>query len=56
MIETIHFSNGADSFTGTIPVDESLCGVAVDVQGIEADPGAAGGLSFSPGLELVIGS
>jgi len=56
MIETIYFSNGADSFTGTIPVDESLCGVAVDVQGIEADPGAAGGLSFSPGLELVIGS
>ena len=55
LIVPITFSYGADSFTGTIPDDVLLCGVTVDVQGIEADPGAASGLSFSPGLELVIG-
>ena len=56
LIAPISFSYGTDSFTGTIPDDDHLCDVVVDLQGIEADPGAAGGLSFSPGLELVIGT
>jgi Tol biopolymer transport system component len=51
----VTFSYGGDSFTGTIPDDRALCGVAVDLQAIEADPGAAKGVSFTPGLELVIG-
>ena len=55
LIVPISFSYGANYFTGTIPDDFDFCCVAVDVQGVEADPGAAGGLSFSPGLELVIG-
>jgi hypothetical protein len=51
----ITFSYGGDSFTGTIPNDYQLCGLAVDLQAIESDPGAAKGVSFTPGLELVIG-
>jgi cold shock CspA family protein len=56
VIAPISFSYGADSFTGTIPDDVHLCGVTVDLQGIEADPGAANGVSFTPGLELVLGN
>jgi hypothetical protein len=51
----VTFSYGGDSFTGAIPADRGLCGVAVDLQAIEADPGAAKGVSFSAGLELVVG-
>jgi Tol biopolymer transport system component len=51
----VTFSYGGDSFTGAIPADCDLCGVAVDLQAIEADPGAAKGVSFTAGLELVIG-
>ena len=43
------------SFTGDIPNDGTLCGFAVDLQAIESDPGAAKGVSFTPGLELVLG-
>ena len=56
VIEPIYFSYGPDYYTRTVPNDVHLCGEIVDLQGIEADPGAASGLSFSPGLELVIGS
>jgi Tol biopolymer transport system component len=49
------FSYGANSYTGDVPDDDALCGVTVDLQAIEADPGAAKGVSFTPGLELVIG-
>ena len=51
----ITFSYGGDTFTGDIPDDPALCGVAVDLQAIESDPGAAKGVSFTPGLELVMG-
>jgi Tol biopolymer transport system component len=56
LIAPITFSYGLDSFTGTLPDDIALCGTTIDLQGIEADPGATFGLSFSAGLELVIGS
>jgi len=56
LIAPITFSYGFDSFTGTIPDDLDLCGVTIELQGIEADPGAQYGLSFSQGLELTIGS
>ena len=47
---------GGDSFTGDdLPTIASLCGVTVDLQAIELDPGAAKGVSFTPGLELVLG-
>lgn len=51
----ISFSYGDDSFTGDIPLDDALCGFAIDLQAIEADPGAAKGVSFTPGLELILG-
>jgi Tol biopolymer transport system component len=47
-------SDGA-TITGDIPDDTALCGTTVDLQAIEADPGAAKGVSFTPGLELVLG-
>jgi hypothetical protein len=43
------------SLTGDIPVDSALCGFVIDLQAIESDPGAAKGVSFTPGLELVLG-
>jgi hypothetical protein len=43
------------TFTGDIPNDSSLCGFKFDVQAIESDLGAAMRLSFTPGLELVLG-
>jgi Tol biopolymer transport system component len=46
--------NGA-SVTGTIPDDDRLCGVLVDLQVLESDPGASRGVSFTEGLELVLG-
>jgi hypothetical protein len=42
------------SFTDDIPYDGSLCGFDVDLQAIESDPGAARGVSFTQGLELVL--
>jgi Tol biopolymer transport system component len=43
------------SLSGTIPRDRDLCGVSCFLQGVELDSGAAYGLSFTAGLELVIG-
>jgi len=43
------------SIAGDLPDDDTLCGFPVDLQAIEVDPGAAKGLSFTPGLELVLG-
>ena len=43
------------SVTGTLPDDDRLCGVVVDLQVLQADPGATKGVSFTPGLELVVG-
>jgi Tol biopolymer transport system component len=56
VIQPITFSYGGDSFTGTIPDDVTLCGATIDLQGIELDPGAPFGVSFSQGLELTIGN
>jgi uncharacterized repeat protein (TIGR03803 family) len=38
-----------------IPDDESLCGLRFDSQVLEIDSGAAQGVSFTSGLELVLG-
>jgi Tol biopolymer transport system component len=51
----ISFSYGGDTFTGDIPRDWSLCGIRLEAQAVEADPGAAKGVSFTSGLELVLG-
>jgi len=55
LILPITFSYGADSFTGTLPSDPTLAGFAIDLQVVEADPGALKGVSFTAGLELVLG-
>jgi Tol biopolymer transport system component len=43
------------SLTGDLPDDEAFCGFEVDLQAIEADAGAAKGVSFTPGLQLILG-
>jgi hypothetical protein len=43
------------SISGDIPPDEALCGVELFAQAIEIDPGAAKGLSFTAGLDLLLG-
>jgi Tol biopolymer transport system component len=43
------------SIGGTLPRDDALCGTTYDLQALELDPGAAKGVSFTPGIELVIG-
>jgi Tol biopolymer transport system component len=55
LVLPISFSYGGDSFSGDIPADWTLCGVTLYLQALESDPGAAKGVSFTPGLELVLG-
>jgi Tol biopolymer transport system component len=43
-------------FIGRIPDDDRLCGALVDLQAIEADPGAVKGVAFTAGLELTLGN
>jgi len=40
---------------GDIPFDAALCGLEIDLQGLELDPGASKGVAFTPGLQLMIG-
>ena len=46
---------GVTTLSGQIPNDPSLCQISVDLQVFEADPGAVKGVSFTPGLELILG-
>ena len=55
LVVPISFSFGADSFTGALPDDDVLCGFVLDLQVVEADPGAVKGVSFTQGLEIVLG-
>jgi hypothetical protein len=43
------------SLSGTIPNAPLLCGFVIDLQAWESDPGAVKGVSFTQGLELVLG-
>jgi hypothetical protein len=43
------------ALAGTLPSDILLCGLELDLQVLEADPGASHGISFTPGLELLLG-
>jgi Tol biopolymer transport system component len=51
----ISFSYGGDSFTGALSTDGDFCGTSVDLQALELDAGAVKGVSFTQGLELVLG-
>jgi hypothetical protein len=55
-VQPISFSFGGDSFTGTIPNDPALDGFEIDLQVVEVDPGAVKGVSFTQGLQLLLGS
>ena len=44
------------TITGNVPNDPSLCQLAIDLQVLEADPGAVKGVSFTRGLELILGN
>ena len=46
---------GGTTISGEIPNDDGLRGVVVDLQAIEGDAGALHGVSFTQGLELVLG-
>jgi Tol biopolymer transport system component len=46
---------GGASASGSIVDDPALCDLTVDLQCLEVDPGSAKGVSFTPGLELVLG-
>ena len=39
----------------TIPKLTTLCGETFELQVLEVDPGAAKGVSFTAGMELVLG-
>jgi len=40
----------------TVPLDPALCGLTIDLQALELDPGASAGISFTPGLEWTFGN
>jgi hypothetical protein len=44
------------AFDGALPCDGALCGLSVYLQAVEVDPGASKGISFTPGLRLILGS
>jgi hypothetical protein len=56
IVQPISFSFGGDSFTGAIPNDPALHGFEIDLQVVEVDPGAVKGVSFTQGLQLLLGS
>ena len=41
---------------GPVPCDSTLCGLSIYLQALELDPGASKGISFTPGLRLVLGT
>lgn len=43
------------TLSGSLPNDPTLCGVQVYLQTLEIDGGAVKGLSFTEGLQLVLG-
>jgi hypothetical protein len=55
VVAFLNLPAAGQSYSGDIPDDDALCGFKVDVQAIESDSGAAKRISFTPGLELVLG-
>jgi hypothetical protein len=53
---TVPLGPAGISLPACVPCDGALCGLAVYLQVWEADPGASQGVSFTPGLKLVLGS
>jgi len=55
IVNIVGLGSGGTSFIADLPLDETLCGLEIDMQAWESDPGASRSVSFTPGLELVIG-
>jgi len=55
LLVPISFSYGANSYIGTLPSDPAYNGFELDLQAVEADPGAVEGFSFTQGLQLLLG-
>jgi Tol biopolymer transport system component len=55
LVTPVAIAPGGVTFTADLPDDAALVGIAVDLQVIELDAGATKGVSFTPGLELVLG-
>jgi hypothetical protein len=47
---------GGLTLPAPVPCDSLFCGLAVSLQALEVDSGASQGISFTPGLQLVLGS
>jgi hypothetical protein len=47
---------GGATLVGTIPNDPTLCAIALDLQAVELDAGASHGVSFTAGLNLLLGN
>ena len=46
---------GGLALAGSVPCDWTLCGVSIYLQLVQADPGACGGFSHTPGLQMTLG-
>ncbi|MEW6743047.1 MAG: hypothetical protein AB1486_09835 [Planctomycetota bacterium] len=51
----IPLTAGLTSLAGEIPCGPALAGLHLFLQVLQMDPGASQGISFTPGLELVLG-
>jgi hypothetical protein len=43
------------AIVSVLPDDDALSGATVELQALQSDPGAAHGVSFTPGLALRLG-
>jgi hypothetical protein len=55
-ILTLQLPGNGFPFLATLPCNVSLCGLAIFMQALEVDPGASRGISFSQGLQLILGT
>jgi hypothetical protein len=53
---SLQLPGGGFPFLATMPCDASLVGLAIFMQVLEVDAGASKGVSFSQGLELILGT
>jgi Tol biopolymer transport system component len=56
IVTTLPVAPGGITLSVDLANDPGLCGIDLDLQVLEADPGAAFGISFTPGLALSFGA
>jgi hypothetical protein len=52
---SLSLSSAGLTLPAEVPCDTTLCDVKIFLQALEIDPGASKGISFTPGLKLVLG-